>query len=101
MATDGRGDARVWLPWIRVTRVVQCILGSLLAAIALLYLAPSIVEGQSAHGIPRIGYVFLGTKAATLASTNVFVDSLRQHGYTESRSVFIDWRFADDQEERL
>ena len=28
MATNVRGDARVWHPWIRVTRVIQGILGT-------------------------------------------------------------------------
>jgi len=47
----------------------------------------------------RIG--FLGAPAPLPANVNAFRQGLRENGYVEGRNLFIEWRSAEGQEERL
>ena len=73
----------------------------LLTSLAGALAGPLTAGAQSAQGIPRIGYVFLGTRTAVATSTSVFVDALRQQGFADGENAIIEWRFADDDEARL
>ena len=51
--------------------------------------------------VPRIGFLWLGPRAAIQDRLDAFLDGLQQFGYVEGQSIAIEWRFADGQETLL
>jgi putative ABC transport system substrate-binding protein len=80
----------------------------LVAFIAACAAAPLFVAAQPAAKIPRIGVVHPNVSLADMQGpkpangfTQEFVERLRQLGYVEGRSIFIERRSAEGQHERL
>ncbi len=57
----------------------------------------SSVQAQPAGKPARVGYVSTIAGGAPLADVwrKAFVDGLREHGWIESQSVIIEWRYAE------
>jgi len=51
--------------------------------------------------VPRIGVLLLGTPASFAGRTQAFVEGLRDLGYVEGSTVAIEWKWGQDQVERL
>jgi len=70
--------------------------GSILAA-------PRAARAQQAGKVPQIGYLAALPRSAPLFQQNrqAFLDGMRDHGYTEGRTIAIEWRFAEGRPERL
>src|SRR3954447_19166544 len=59
------------------------------------------VHAQHAQKIPRIGVLLPGTPESFAPRTKAFLDSLRQLGYVEGRTIEIDWKWGQDRVETL
>ncbi len=73
---------------------------SILVAAMLLTVAVA-VEAQQPTKIPRIGYLGFGDPSANLARTEAFRQGLRELGYVEGKNIFIEWRSAEGNADRL
>ena len=73
----------------------------LLAVIAAGFLGSRPVMAQRRPGMPRIGVLLAGTPEGFSARTDAFVDELRKLGYVEGKSVAIEWRWAQNEPERI
>jgi len=62
-----------------------------------LILAPLAAEAQQAQKIPRIGYLSLGA----VAPQDVFVQRLRELGYSDKQNVAIEYRFGEGKHEAM
>jgi putative tryptophan/tyrosine transport system substrate-binding protein len=71
------------------------------AAAAPSFLWPLAARAQQSHRIPRIGVLLLGTPASFAARTQAFVEGLRDLGYVEGQTVAIEWKWGQDQVDRL
>jgi putative tryptophan/tyrosine transport system substrate-binding protein len=58
-------------------------------------------RAQQSHRVPRIGVLLLGTPASFAGRTQAFVEGLRDLGYVEGRTVAIEWKWGQDQIDRL
>jgi len=69
---------------------------AILVAVVLLA-AGVIAEAQQAKGIPRIGYLagVGGNVKNPGRYTEIFLQALRDRGYTEGKNILIEYRFAD------
>src|SRR4249919_2024943 len=72
---------------------------SLLATV-LLTNAP-LAEAQQAKKIPRIGYLTVSSLSANPARIEAFRQGLRELGYVEGKNIFIEWRSAEGNADRL
>ena len=61
--------------------------------------APRMARAQPAAKPPRIGYLTLRSRGHALEAA--FVAALREAGYVDSKTITIEWRFADTKVERL
>jgi putative ABC transport system substrate-binding protein len=68
------------------------------ALYAMLFSQVVSVEAQQAVQLPRIGYLAADPQTRTRDS---FREGLRDFGYIEKESIFIEWRFAGNKLERL
>lgn len=73
------------------------LLTSLVGAVA----APLAVQAQSAGKIPTIGLMGSGTAAAQRPWTTAFVQRLRELGWSEGRTVAIEYRWAEGRSDRF
>jgi len=62
---------------------------------------PLAARAQQSHRVPRIGVLLLGTPASFAARTQAFVEGLRDLGYVEGSTVAIEWKWGQDQVDRL
>src|SRR5215813_3040152 len=62
--------------------------------------APLTAEAQQTQ-IPRIGYLWSGKRGSDPVETGGLLQGLRELGYTEGRNVVIEYRYAQDQLDRL
>ena len=62
---------------------------------------PLAARAQQSHRVPRIGVLLLGTPASFAGRTQAFVEGLRDLGYVEGSTVAIEWKWGQDQVERL
>ncbi len=69
-----------------------------LALTALLLALCSSAEAQQAKKVPRIGWLGADPQAPT---RETFRQGLRDLGYVEGQSIFIEWRFAEDKPDRF
>ena len=69
-------------------------------AVVGLDLAP-IAEAQQPTRIPRIGYLGAFTPSAGASLLEAFRQGLRDGGYVEGRNIFIDYRWAEGNPDRL
>src|SRR5580765_6643129 len=63
--------------------------------------AIAIGEAQQPAKAPRIGYLGFGDPSANLARTEAFRQGLRELGYVEGKNIFIEWRSAEGNADRL
>ena len=64
---------------------------------------PLAAKAQSAGKIPRIGFLYFGSRSSALemGRYDAFVKGLRERGYVSGQSVIIEERFADGDAARL
>jgi len=62
---------------------------------------PLAARAQQSHRVPRIGVLLLGTPASFAGRTQAFVEGLRDLGYVEGSTVAIEWKWGQDQVDRL
>jgi putative ABC transport system substrate-binding protein len=62
---------------------------------------PLAARAQQSHTVPRIGVLLLGTPASFAARTQAFVEGLRDLGYVEGSTVAVEWKWGQDQVDRL
>jgi putative tryptophan/tyrosine transport system substrate-binding protein len=62
---------------------------------------PLAARAQQSNRVPHIGVLLLGTPASFAARTQAFVEGLRDLGYVEGRTVTIEWKWGQDQVDRL
>jgi ABC-type uncharacterized transport system substrate-binding protein len=65
---------------------------------SLILMSYQLTQAQQSDGMPRIGYLTLGSKAGHPAEA--FLQGLRDLGYVEAKNIVIEYR-GDRQEERL
>jgi putative ABC transport system substrate-binding protein len=73
---------------------------SILVAAMLLTVAVA-VEAQQPTKIPRIGYLGFGSPSAIPTRIEAFRQGLRELGYVEGKNIFIEWRSAEGNADRL
>ena len=61
--------------------------------------APLVAEGQAAKKVPVVGY--LVERSGPTAFDEAFRLGLRELGYSEGRSIIVEYRWADGKAERL
>jgi len=64
-------------------------------------LAASIAAEAQQTQSPRIGYVWSGKRGSDPVETGGLLQGLRELGYTEGRDIVIEYRYAEDQLDRL
>jgi ABC-type uncharacterized transport system substrate-binding protein len=75
-------------------------LSSILIAVTLLTVAVA-VEAQQPTKIPRIGYLGFGSPSTIPTRIEAFRQGLRELGYVEGKNIFIEWRSAEGNADRL
>jgi putative ABC transport system substrate-binding protein len=58
-------------------------------------------EAQQRGNVPRIGVLAMGSPPEILARFEPFIQELHELGYVEGQTIALEYRCADDQEERL
>jgi putative ABC transport system substrate-binding protein len=71
------------------------------ALTALFYALCASAEAQEPAKVPRIGYLAAASLSANPARTEAFRQGLRDLGYVEGKNIFIEWRYAEGQFDRL
>src|SRR5262249_38267530 len=62
---------------------------------------PLAAAAQQSHRGPRIGVLLQGTPTSFAPRAPAFVEGRRDLGYVEGRTVAIEWRWGQDQVDRL
>lgn len=62
---------------------------------------PITTRAQQASQLPTIGYLHGSTAQATRHQVTAFEEGLKQTGYIDGRNIAIEYRWADDQYDRL
>jgi putative ABC transport system substrate-binding protein len=60
-----------------------------------------LAQAQQSTKIPRIGYLGFGSSSDNPARIEAFRQGLRELGYVEGKSIFIEWRSAEGNTDRL
>src|SRR5947199_2387829 len=71
----------------------------LLALSALLFAFCLSAEAQQAAKIPRVGILFIGGRDQPHVES--FKQGLKERGYTEGKNILLDYRYAEDNVDRL
>ncbi len=71
------------------------------ALCAMLYSLRISAEAQQPGKIPRIGYIAGPSRSAISSRAEAFRQGLRELGYVEGKSIFIEYRYADGKLDRL
>jgi len=58
-------------------------------------------QAQQPNKVPRIGFVTAGSRSTIAARIEAFRQGLRDLGYTEDKSIVIEWRFAQGKPDRI
>jgi putative ABC transport system substrate-binding protein len=61
----------------------------------------NLVEAQPAAKIPRIGYLAGASRTGNTVRREAFLQGLRQLGYEEGKTIFIEYRYAEGKFDRL
>jgi len=64
-------------------------------------LITGLVEAQQPKNIPRIGYLAPGSPSAARENVEGFRKGLRELGYVEGKTIVIEYRYAEDKNDRL
>jgi ABC-type uncharacterized transport system substrate-binding protein len=71
-------------------------------ALSAVLFAPCFPAGaQQPTKIPRIGYLGFGSPSSNPARIEAFRQGLRELGYVEGKNIFIEWRHAEGNADRL
>lgn len=71
-------------------------------ALVLVLLAPPLTaEAQPAGNVARIGVLLLGSVSSEGSNIEAFRQWLRESGWIESKNLIVEYRYADDKQERL
>jgi len=62
---------------------------------------PLAAHSQQPREVPRIGVLLPGTSASFAVRAKAFTDGLRDLGYVEGQTMAIEWKWAEDQIERI
>src|SRR5688572_23186971 len=74
----------------------------ILLALCSLLLAPfSVAQAQQTGGILRIGYLDGSTASGSAVLVDAFRQELGKLGWTEGKNITIEYRFAEQKNERL
>ena len=71
------------------------------ALCAMLYALCSTAAAQQPGKVPRIGFLFVNFASSTPARYEAFRQGLRELGYVEGKNIFIEWRSAEGNADRL
>jgi putative ABC transport system substrate-binding protein len=71
---------------------------TVLTLCAMLFALCASAEAQQPTKVPRIGYLAADPRAPT---REAFRQGLRDFGYVEGESIFIEWRFTEDKSDRF
>ena len=82
--------------WSAVRKTIFCF-----ALSALLFAFSFAVKAQQAGKIPTIGFLSTVPRDAILSRSGAFRDGLRQLGYVEGKNIVIEWRSAENNQDRL
>jgi putative ABC transport system substrate-binding protein len=63
--------------------------------------APLAADAQPPAKVPRIGFLSFGSSGLQQALVDAFLQGLRDLGYTEGQNMAIEYRFAEERQERL
>jgi putative ABC transport system substrate-binding protein len=61
----------------------------------------SSVEAQQVKKIPRIGYLATGSATAGKNNAEAFRNGLRELGYIEGKNILIEYRYAEEKQDRV
>jgi putative ABC transport system substrate-binding protein len=75
--------------------------GGIVTLILGLLATPFAVQAQPAKNVPRIGFLSAASPAALSARTEAFRQGLRELGYVEGKNIVIEWRYAEENLDRL
>src|SRR2546425_2149204 len=75
--------------------------GGIVTLILGLLATPFAVQGQPAKNVPRIGFLSAASPAALSARTEAFRQGLRELGYVAGKNIIIEWRYAEENLDRL
>jgi putative ABC transport system substrate-binding protein len=71
-------------------------------ALCSMLLAPcSTVEAQQTGNVPRIGFLDASTASGSAVLVDAFRQELSKHGWIEGKNITIEYRFAEQKNERL
>ena len=62
---------------------------------------PLHIHAQQSRKTPRIGVLLPGTAASFSLRTKAFLEGLRQLGYVEGGTIEVEWKWGDDELDRL
>ena len=65
--------------------------------------APRAAEAQPTGKVPRVGFLYFGSRQTGLGAERyaVFLEGMRELGYVEGKNVVVEPRFADSRPERV
>ena len=66
-----------------------------------IFLITGFAAAQQPKKVPRIGFLGATSPSTISARVEAFRQGLRELGYVEGKSIFIDWRFAEGKADRL
>jgi ABC-type uncharacterized transport system substrate-binding protein len=90
-------DFRFWIGRSKRKKVLS------FAIYCLLFALCGSADAQQEKKIPRVGFLLEGFPSSVSDSTRIdaFRKGLSENGYTEGKSIFIEYRFAEGKRERL
>ena len=80
---------------MKKSHVLSILLVLILLAVAV------IADAQQPKKVPRIGFLGATSLSTISARVEAFRQGLRELGYVEGKSIFIEWRFAEGKADRL
>jgi putative ABC transport system substrate-binding protein len=84
-----------------VVRSLWSVVGKALALSAMLFALSVPAEAQQPSKIPRIGYLDSGTASGSAVLLDAFRQELSKLGWIEGKNLTIEYRFAEQKQERL
>src|SRR5687768_6393067 len=100
---SGTGDGTT-LTVRRHTRRRLAAIAAILGLLALLALAGAVVDTRSAQAptrVPRVAYLDLARESDPPPDLPAFEDELRALGYEKGKTIAIDYRWGENDQERL
>ncbi len=64
-------------------------------------LLPGLIEAQQPTKVPRIGFLAVAPLSTLAQRTEAFRQGMRELGYSEGKNIFIEWRSAEGNPDRV